>query len=170
MSEGLIPCLILTHAIADLFSKPQIEPDVPAYQKAASSSLVNHGEPSEETAPGGSPSRLAGELQVTDKLLSRPESELPVKSDSESASCGKSDKSAAQRMAFPSPLSKPLSNRLSEPLTQAALAKRLGVDRSRVYWVQSQPNFSKWSGERDPDGIAWVYEAQTKRFYPQLTE
>lgn len=52
-------------------------------------------------------------------------------------------------------------------MTQADLAKRLGVATSTVSRMQSKPNFPTWSKQRDPDGIAWVKLADTKLFYPQ---
>ena len=35
---------------------------------------------------------------------------------------------------------------------------------------QSEPHFSKWSQERDPEGIAWQFDPKSKRFYPQPTK
>lgn len=52
-------------------------------------------------------------------------------------------------------------------MTQADLAKRLGVATSTVSRMQSKPNFPDWSKQRDPIGIAWVKSLDTKLFYPQ---
>ncbi|HEY9859589.1 MAG TPA: hypothetical protein V6D16_08790 [Candidatus Obscuribacterales bacterium] len=62
---------------------------------------------------------------------------------------------------------KPRSQASRQPLTQAALAKRLGVNSSRISRMQSQANFPKWSQEQDPDGIAWKFNSKSKRFYPR---
>ena len=59
------------------------------------------------------------------------------------------------------------------PLTQLALAKRLGVS-NHVVQKQKQcgrENFAAWSKERDPDGIAWswqgkVWKGKPMRFVP----
>lgn len=56
------------------------------------------------------------------------------------------------------------------PMTQAALARRLGVNSSRISRMQSKSNFSQWSQQIDPQGIAWVFNSKTKRFYPQTDE
>jgi hypothetical protein len=54
------------------------------------------------------------------------------------------------------------------PLTQSALAKRLGcsdkaVEKQRKHGKES---FATWSGDRDPDGIAWTWEGQGGRGQP----
>lgn len=53
------------------------------------------------------------------------------------------------------------------PMTQAALARRLGVSTSSISRMQSKPNFPGWSQQKDPEGIAWVRAANNKGFHPQ---
>lgn len=53
------------------------------------------------------------------------------------------------------------------PLTQAALAKRLGVSTSSISRMQSKPNFPEWSQQKDPEGVAWIRSPKTKEFYQQ---
>lgn len=53
------------------------------------------------------------------------------------------------------------------PLTQAALAKRLGVSTSSISRMQSKQNFPEWSQQKDPEGVAWARSPKTKEFYPQ---
>jgi hypothetical protein len=60
------------------------------------------------------------------------------------------------------------------PLTQSALAKRLGCSDKAIEKHRKQGSkeqFATWSGERDPDGIAWTWEGlggrgQPLRFVP----
>lgn len=52
-------------------------------------------------------------------------------------------------------------------MTQAELAKRLGVATSTVSRMQAKSNFPKWSKQKDPDSVAWVKLPDTKLFYPQ---
>lgn len=54
-------------------------------------------------------------------------------------------------------------------MTQAALARRLGVSTSSISRMQSKPNFSEWSQQKDPEGIAWVKSLDTKLFYPHTS-
>lgn len=56
------------------------------------------------------------------------------------------------------------------PMTQADLAKRLGVATSTVSRMQSKSNFPEWSKLRDPDSVAWVKSPDTKLFSPQSDE
>lgn len=53
-------------------------------------------------------------------------------------------------------------------LIQAELAKRLDVHSSTVGKRKSDPDFSQWSQSKDPEGVAWIYSADTKEFVPQL--
>jgi hypothetical protein len=59
------------------------------------------------------------------------------------------------------------------PLTQSALAKRLGVSNHVVQKQKhyGRENFAAWSQERDPDGIAWswqgkLWKGKPMRFVP----
>ena len=60
------------------------------------------------------------------------------------------------------------------PLTQSALAKRLGCSDKAIEKHRKQgskENFAAWSGDRDPDGIPWTWEGiggrgQPLRFVP----
>jgi len=51
-------------------------------------------------------------------------------------------------------------------LNQAELARRLDVHASTVGKRKADPDFAEWSQTRDPDGIAWIYQAQNKAFIP----
>ncbi len=53
-----------------------------------------------------------------------------------------------------------------QSLIQSELAKRLNVYSSTVYKRRDDPDFSEWSRNRDPDGIAWKYSPETKEFHP----
>jgi hypothetical protein len=53
-----------------------------------------------------------------------------------------------------------------KPLIQAELAKRLDVHSSTVGKRKSDDDFPEWSQSRDPEGIAWEYNPDTKEFVP----
>ncbi|MUL38368.1 hypothetical protein [Gloeocapsopsis dulcis] len=57
-----------------------------------------------------------------------------------------------------------------DSLLQSELAKRLAVNSSTVYKHRSNPDFSEWSRSRDPEGIAWQYSSEDKRFFPVAAE
>jgi hypothetical protein len=50
-------------------------------------------------------------------------------------------------------------------ILQSDLAKRLDVHSSTVYKRRSEPNFTDWTRNRDPDGIGWGYSMATKEYY-----
>lgn len=49
-------------------------------------------------------------------------------------------------------------------LTQAELAKRLGVSHSSISRQKDKEFFSEWSQSKDTDGVAWRYDSQSKQF------
>jgi hypothetical protein len=50
-------------------------------------------------------------------------------------------------------------------IIQSELAKRLDVHSSTVYKRRSEPNFTDWTRNRDPEGIGWGYAEATKEYY-----
>lgn len=51
-----------------------------------------------------------------------------------------------------------------QSLIQAELAKRLDLNSSTVGRRKSDPDFEEWSQSKDPEGVAWRYEPDTKLF------
>ncbi|BAZ44043.1 hypothetical protein NIES4102_10470 [Chondrocystis sp. NIES-4102] len=51
-----------------------------------------------------------------------------------------------------------------QSLIQAELAKRLDLNSSTVGRRKSDPDFEEWSQSKDPEGIAWRYESESKLF------
>ena len=93
-------------------------------------------------------------------------SNSPVASESETPSPTAESVSSSEP-THELPETESLNEQFDTSMTQAALAKRLGVNTSSISRMQSKPNFSEWSQQKDPDGIAWVRSPDTKLFYPQ---
>jgi len=55
---------------------------------------------------------------------------------------------------------------LRQPLTQADLARRLGVSVATVNRKKHLPELTAWTRAKDPDQIGWIYLAQTRKFLP----
>jgi hypothetical protein len=53
----------------------------------------------------------------------------------------------------------------SEPYTTKALAQRLGVPFQTLNWRRTQVDFAQWSCSKDPQSLAWRYDAEAKCFY-----
>jgi hypothetical protein len=53
----------------------------------------------------------------------------------------------------------------SETISQTDLAKRLDVHPSTLYKRRSDVSFGEWTCNRDPEGVAWGYQRDTKEFY-----
>jgi hypothetical protein len=54
---------------------------------------------------------------------------------------------------------------VAEIISQTDLAKRLDVHPSTLYKRRSDVSFSEWTRNRDPEGVAWGYQRDTKEFY-----
>lgn len=66
-----------------------------------------------------------------------------------------------------SQVDKPINEFNGEPMRVRQLANFLGYkSHSHLFRIKSQPNFEQWSRERDPHGVAWRYDAESKLFYP----
>jgi hypothetical protein len=59
----------------------------------------------------------------------------------------------------------PVENRPIVTILQSELAKRLDVHSSTVYKRRSEPNFTDWTRNRDPEGIGWGYAEASKEYY-----
>jgi hypothetical protein len=59
----------------------------------------------------------------------------------------------------------PVADRPVVTILQSELAKRLDVHSSTIYKRRSEPNFTDWTRNRDPDGLAWAYTDATKEYY-----
>ncbi|UBF28947.1 hypothetical protein K9N68_14545 [Kovacikia minuta CCNUW1] len=57
----------------------------------------------------------------------------------------------------------------AEPLTQAQLARRLGVNADTIRRKKFSSDLAAWTQTRDPDGFGWMYVVQTRRFLPSET-
>jgi hypothetical protein len=62
-------------------------------------------------------------------------------------------------------LTNPPTDRPLVTIIQSDLAKRLDVHSSTVYKRRSETNFTEWTRNRDPDGLAWNYNEVTKEYY-----
>jgi hypothetical protein len=50
-------------------------------------------------------------------------------------------------------------------IIQSELAKRLDVHSSTIYKRRSEPDFTDWTRNRDPEGFAWGYAEASKEYY-----
>ena len=57
-----------------------------------------------------------------------------------------------------------------QSLIQAELAKRLDLNSSTVGRRKSDPDFPLWSMSKDPEGIAWKYDPDTKLYVADVSD
>lgn len=46
------------------------------------------------------------------------------------------------------------------------MVERLGVKSSTLGSAKKKPDFSSWSKSKDPEGVAWQWVTEFKRFVP----
>ena len=66
-------------------------------------------------------------------------------------------------------VTQPIGVTVLQPLTQAELADRFGSKNYRSQISERKLNLAEWAKSKYPDGIAWEYRAETKKYYPQPT-
>jgi hypothetical protein len=64
-----------------------------------------------------------------------------------------------------SPLAESTTDRPIVKIIQSELAKRLDVHSSTIYKRRSEPDFTNWTRNRDPEGLAWAYAEDSKEYY-----
>jgi hypothetical protein len=65
----------------------------------------------------------------------------------------------------PSHLPESTTDRPIVKIIQSELAKRLDVHSSTIYKRRSEPDFTDWTRNRDPEGLAWAYAEDNKEYY-----
>lgn len=55
---------------------------------------------------------------------------------------------------------------LVDGLSVRGLAKRLSLGHAVVQQYKTKDSFTEWSKSHDPDGIAWRFDAESKRLFP----
>jgi hypothetical protein len=65
---------------------------------------------------------------------------------------------------LPGELPSELSGELPSELTEAELAKRLDISKTTLSRNRNKPNFSEWTQARDPEALAWEYDAESKLY------
>ena len=80
---------------------------------------------------------------------------------------------ASVETAVPEPVVEPVAESTPRSLPdtplvtiiQSELAKRLDVHSSTIYKRRSEPDFTDWTRNRDPEGLAWGYAEADKEYY-----
>jgi hypothetical protein len=127
-----------------------ISAPVPAETSAAPESVAESMQIDESPAPAAA-SPLSGLARLLDEKDS-PTSE-PISSNQE-----------VERPIDPI-VAAPAEDLPLVTIVQSELAKRLDVHSSTVYKRRSEPNFTDWTRNRDPEGIGWAYTDKTKEYY-----
>ena len=55
--------------------------------------------------------------------------------------------------------------KFSEFITERELAKRLGVSKTTLNNHKTRADFPEWSQARDPEGVAWCYDARLQKLF-----
>ena len=151
--KGFVYYFPTASALGSIFDDSEPEPAVNSYQLASkeSNKLSVRGiaqlAKQEQNESGESPSSVA---QLTKEESTESTATATIEPEIESSSSKDTDEDASLDV--------------SQSLIQAELAKRLDLNTSTVGRRKSDPDFEEWSQSKDPEGIAWRYEDETKLF------
>jgi hypothetical protein len=134
-----------THLAVSTLSPPPETPVIPPLSPEATSIPIPQPEPPVIQRPVSDLSNLA-------RLLDEQSVSTPISTTVE-------PDTVTETPSTP-PIDKPLVT-----ILQSDLAKRLDVHSSTVYKRRSEPNFTDWTRNRDPDGLAWSYLEASKEYY-----
>jgi hypothetical protein len=70
-----------------------------------------------------------------------------------------------EQLAIATTPAAPTTDRPVVIIIQSELAKRLDVHPSTIYKRRSEPGFTDWTRNRDPEGLAWGYAEVEKEYY-----
>lgn len=158
--RGMVYYFPTASALGSILDDSEPEVAINSYQLAAkdSNKLSVRGiaqlakqeqKETEETATENQPSPVA--------LITKTESPQSTEINSES----ETDSSPADQTT---------SIGAGKSLIQAELAKRLDLNSSTVGRRKSDPDFPLWSMSKDPEGIAWRYDPDTKMYVVDVSE
>lgn len=157
-SKSTAPLNTVLSQVLDELS--QLKERVAALEQGSSTALSSASESSHSSVPIES---LSTVTRNTAQSTSSTPSSVPTAASVESAP---SINTALDKVPSTAPKVKAP---FQAPLTQSALAKRLGcsdkaIEKQRKYG--SKENFVAWSRERDPDYIGWTWAERAKRGQP----
>ena len=152
-NKGFVYYFPTASALGSIFDDSEPEPAINSYQIAGkdANKLSVRGiaqiAKQEQSAPAESPSSVA-QLTKEESISSTATIEPEIEAEDNSFSDVAEDFSIDVRHS----------------LIQAELAKRLDLNTSTVGRRKSDPDFEEWSQSKDPEGIAWRYEEESKMF------
>ena len=152
-NKGFVYYFPTASALGSIFDDSEPEPAINSYQLAGkdANKLSVRGiaqlAKQEQSAPTESASSVA-QLTKEESVSSTATIEPEVEAEENSFSDVDEDSSIDIRQS----------------LIQAELAKRLDLNTSTVGRRKSDPDFEEWSQSKDPAGIAWRYEEESKMF------
>lgn len=157
--KGLVYYFPTASALGSIFDDSEPEPAVNSYQLAAkdSSKLSVRGI-----------AQLAKQEQSEVDNSSEAESSIALVNEAESTSATANLEPEAETDS--QTIEPSASIDAGQSLIQAELAKRLDLNSSTVGRRKSDPDFAEWSQSKDPEGIAWRYEPDSKLFVADVSD
>ncbi len=150
-----VPVAVREPVLTELVAPPIVPEVALMHQPETVTPIVSEVAPTHQTTEQHTPqSEIQVAQQPTSDLsnLARLLDEQPVATNVESATAAV-------------PTNVPSVNLPLVTILQSELAKRLDVHSSTIYKRRSEPTFTDWTRNRDPEGLAWGYEDSSKEYY-----
>lgn len=100
--------------------------------------------------------------------IESPIKQLPLLVQDSVPEVEQSDPSSNPLSSFQSELPQDLTSSMdfTQGLSGRSLSARIKCNRSTLSHRSQSLDFPEWSKSRDPEGIAWIYDEKTKKFFP----
>jgi hypothetical protein len=160
--KGTVYYFINASTLGKIFDESELEEETPAPVLTASAPPMAIASPipeSEKTI--ASPFATLAEIKEERQTVPETIAEITPMTEAEKTP-EPIEEAVNEVIATESATAQANSNALT--LIQSDLAKRLDTTSSTIARRKTEPDFADWSLSKDPDGVAWSYDPETKLF------
>ena len=160
--KGTVYYFITASTLGKIFDESELEEETPAPVLTASAPPVTIASPIPEpektvVSPFATLAEIKEERQTVPDAIAEMTPITEVEKTPEPI-----EETVAEAIATEPVTAQTTSNALT--LIQSDLAKRLDTTSSTIARRKTEPDFADWSLSKDPDGVAWSYDPETKLF------
>ena len=160
--KGTVYYFITASTLGKIFDESELEEETPAPVLTASAPPVTIASPiSEPEKTVVSPFATLAEIKEERQTVSDAIAEITPITETEQIP-EPIEETVPEEIVTEPVTAQTTSNALT--LIQSDLAKRLDTTSSTIARRKTEPDFADWSLSKDPDGVAWSYDPETKLF------
>jgi hypothetical protein len=158
--KGTVYYFITASTLGKIFDESELEEETPVLTASAPPVAIASPIPEPEKTVASPFATLA---EIKEERQTVPDSIAEITPITEAEKTPEPiEETVAEVIATESAIPQASSNALT--LIQSDLAKRLDTTSSTIARRKTEPDFADWSLSKDPDGVAWSYDPETKLF------